>query len=191
MAASSDPGDVAAYEQRMASVTVGTPERLAKPIEVRAYDPSWPAAYQAEARRIEAALGPRVVRLEHVGSTSVPGLPAKPIIDIVLEVANSGDEPAYVPDLESAGYSLQIREPEWFAHRMLNGRERGVHLHVFSAGCPETERMVRFRERLRRSVDDRELYARTKRELAARDWTYMQQYADAKSEVVAAIMRRA
>jgi GrpB-like predicted nucleotidyltransferase (UPF0157 family) len=183
-------GDAAAYEQRMASVTVGTPERLAKPIEVRDYDPSWPAAYDAEADRIKAALGPRVIRLEHVGSTSVPGLPAKPIIDVVLEVADSGDEPAYVPDLESAGYALQIREPEWFGHRMLNGRDRGVHLHVFPIDCPETERMVRFRERLRRSADDRALYARTKRELAAREWTYMQQYADAKSDVVAAIMRR-
>ena len=129
--------------------------------------------------------------LEHVGSTSVPGLPAKPIVDIVLEVPDSADEQAYVPDLGKAGYVLGIREPDWFEHRLLRGPRDAVNLHVFSAGCPETDRMLRFRDHLRTSTADRELYARTKRELAGRNWKYMQQYADAKTEVVGEIMARA
>jgi GrpB-like predicted nucleotidyltransferase (UPF0157 family) len=137
------------------------------------------------------ALGERVVNLEHVGSTSVPGLPAKPIIDMVLEVADSSDEAAYVPDLEAAGYSLRIREPSWFEHRMLRRSDRSVHLDVFSADDPEPEQMIRFRDHLRASAADRELYAVTKRDLAAQDWKYMQQYADAKTGVIAEIMARA
>jgi GrpB-like predicted nucleotidyltransferase (UPF0157 family) len=139
---------------------------------------------------VRAALGDRVVRLEHVGSTSVPGLAAKPIIDIVLEVPDSSDEPAYVGDLEAAGYVLKIREPAWYEHRLL--RVPGsVNLHVFSAGCPETDRMFRFRDHLRSSAADRELYERTKRDLASRAWKFMQQYADAKNEIVGEIMVRA
>jgi len=112
-------------------------------------------------------------------------------VDIVLEVPDSADEPAYVSDLEAAGYVLRIRESEWFEHRLLTEPGEGVNLHVFSAGCPETDRMLRFRDHLRTSTADRELYARTKRELAGRNWKYMQQYADAKTEVVGEIMARA
>ncbi len=141
--------------------------------------------------RIRAALGEKVVRLEHAGSTSVPTLPAKPIIDIVLEVQDSADEPAYVPDLEAAGYVLRIREPEWFEHRLFKGPDTNINLHVFSAGCEETDRMVLFRDWLRGYDADRELYASAKRELAARDWKYVQQYADAKTAIVSEIMSRA
>jgi GrpB-like predicted nucleotidyltransferase (UPF0157 family) len=186
-----DPQETAAYEVALAKVTVGTPAPLSGPIEVRDYDPSWPDAYRAQAARITAALGTRVCRLAHVGSTSVPGLAAKPIIDIVLEVADSADEPAYVPDLEKTGYALRIREPGWYEHRLLRGPGDGVNLHVFSAGCPETDRMIKFRDHLRANRADRLLYARTKRDLAARDWKYMQQYADAKTAVVGEIMSRA
>ena len=175
----------------MAELTVGEPERLSERLELADYDPRWPARYEREAERIKGALGPRVIRIEHVGSTSVPGLAAKPIIDIVLEVPDSGEERAYVPALEACGYVLRIREPEWFEHRMLRPSDKSVHLHVFSAGCPETERMVRFRDHIRADESDRALYERTKRALAARDWAYMQQYADAKADVVAAIMARA
>jgi GrpB-like predicted nucleotidyltransferase (UPF0157 family) len=132
-----------------------------------------------------------VVRLEHVGSTSVPGLPAKPIIDIVLEVPDSGDEPAYVPDLEAAGYVLMIREPQWSQHRVFKGPDTNINLHVFAAGCAEADRMVQFRDWLRTNAADRELYAGVKRDLAARDWKYMQQYADAKTDVVQQILGRA
>jgi GrpB-like predicted nucleotidyltransferase (UPF0157 family) len=186
-----DPHDSEAYDAVLPGMTVGPLSPLSGPLEVRDYDPAWRDAYAREASRVTAALGERVLTLEHVGSTSVPGLPAKPIIDMVLEVADSSDEPAYVPDLEAAGYVLRIREPSWFEHRMLRRADRSVHLHVFSADCPETQRMLRFRDHLRTSAADRDLYAATKRELAAREWKYMQQYADAKTGVVAEIMARA
>jgi GrpB-like predicted nucleotidyltransferase (UPF0157 family) len=129
--------------------------------------------------------------VEHAGSTSVPGLAAKPIIDIVLVVASSADEPAWLPDLERAGYELRIREPGWFEHRVLKGGGTNVNLHVFPAGCEEVARMLLFRDHLRRNAGDRALYERVKRELAGRPWKYVQEYADAKSAVVAEIMARA
>jgi GrpB-like predicted nucleotidyltransferase (UPF0157 family) len=97
-----DPDDVAAYAESLAKVTIGGPRRLSGRIEIRDYDPTWPDLYAREARRIRHALGDRVRRLEHVGSTSVPGLAAKPVIDLVLEVPDSSHEPAYVPELEAA-----------------------------------------------------------------------------------------
>ena len=186
-----DPSDVEAYDEQLAEVTVGDPEPLTKPIEIEEYDPEWPARYEREAARVRSVLGERVVRLEHAGSTSVPGLPAKPIIDMVLEVPDSADEPAYVPDMEAAGYVLRIREPEWFEHRLFKGPETNINLHVFSAACPEVDRMLLFRDWLRTNEADRELYIAAKRDLAARDWKYVQQYADAKTAVVQEIMGRA
>jgi GrpB-like predicted nucleotidyltransferase (UPF0157 family) len=185
-----DPNDVAAYDE-LEQRQIGGPTPLTGPIELHDYDPGWPERYAGHAARLREALGDRVVRLEHVGSTSVPGLAAKPIIDVALEVPDTTDEPAYVDDLEAAGYALRFREPEWFEHRLFKPADGGVNLHVFSAGCPETDRMVRFRDWLRINDADRELYLRTKRELASRDWKYMQQYADAKAGVVEEIMTRA
>ena len=185
-----DPYDIAEYDRRMKRV-IGGPRRLTGRLEIRDYDPEWPSLYLDEENRIRGALGDRVVLVSHAGSTSVPGLPAKPIIDIVLEVPDTTDEPTYAPDLEQVGYVLRVREPEWFEHRLFERPGAAVHLHVFSAGCTETERMLLFRDWLRSDEADRDLYVRTKRELAQHDWTYMQQYADAKSGVVAEIMRRA
>jgi GrpB-like predicted nucleotidyltransferase (UPF0157 family) len=142
-------------------------------------------------REDRAALGERALRIEHCGSTSVPGLAAKPIIDIVLVVEDSSDEPSYVPALEDTGYWLEIREPEWLEHRMLRREEPSVNLHVYSRGCDEVDRMVAFRDRLRSDRHDRELYEGTKRDLAARRWRYVQHYADAKTDVVEQIMSRA
>jgi GrpB-like predicted nucleotidyltransferase (UPF0157 family) len=129
--------------------------------------------------------------LEHVGSTSVPGLAAKPRIDAVLVVRDSSDEPAYVPALEAAGYILRIRDPKWHEHRVLKGPDTDLNLHVFSSDCVEIDRMVRFRDWLRAWPEDRELYERTKRELAAHKWEYVQGYADAKTDVVERILSRA
>ena len=128
------------------------------------------------------------MRIEHAGSTSVPGLPAKPIIDIVLVVAESAREAEYVPALESAGYQLRIREPGWHEHRMFKGPETDVNLHVLSTGSPEIDRMLTFRDRLRTNASDRELYARFKRALAQQDWKYTQNYADAKTAVIEEII---
>jgi GrpB-like predicted nucleotidyltransferase (UPF0157 family) len=178
-------------EDDLKAITVGEVKRLAGKIQISDYDPNWPALYRREEARIRAALGERVLLLEHAGSTSVPGLAAKAIIDIVLVVADSADEKAYVPALEAQGYVLRIREPNWFEHRMFKGPDTDINLHVYSTGCSEIEWTLRFRDWLRGNDADRSLYERTKRELAGRDWAYTQNYADAKSGVVAEIMTRA
>jgi GrpB-like predicted nucleotidyltransferase (UPF0157 family) len=178
-------------EIRAARVGELGPTRVDGPIQLAEYDPEWPGLYDREAARIRSILGDRALRLEHVGSTSIPGLAAKPIIDIVLLVPDSADEAAYVSRLVAAGYLLRIREPGWFEHRVLNGPDTKVNLHVFSDGCPEFERMVAFRDRLRTHDEERRRYEAAKRELAARDWVYVQQYADAKTEVVEGIITRA
>lgn len=123
--------------------------------------------FERETERIRTVLVDRALRIEHVGSTSVPELPAKPIIDILLVVAGSENEPQYAA-LETAGYRLHLREPGWYEHRLFKGPRNGVSLHVFSPACPEIERLVRLRNWLRTSKDDREQYARTKRALVAR-----------------------
>jgi GrpB-like predicted nucleotidyltransferase (UPF0157 family) len=177
-------------EAELQAARVGKVEVHGKPIELLDYDPDWPELFEREAERIRGALGERVLGLEHAGSTSVPGLAAKPIIDIVLTVPDSADEDAYVPPLEAAGYELTIRERDWHEHRVLKGTDPNVNLHVFSEGCPEIARMTAFRDHLRANQPDRELYERTKRDLARRTWTYTQDYADAKSDVVEEILAR-
>ena len=171
--------------------TVGELTPLSSPIRLVDYDSSWPCRFQVEARRIRTALGESALRIEHVGSTAVVDLPAKPIIDIVLVVADSANEAAYAAVLEGAGYRLHIRERGWHEHRLFKGPENSVNLHVFTSGCPEIERMLEFRDWLRASREDRELYARSKRALAEQVWKYTQNYADAKSSVVGEIMLRA
>ena len=161
------------------------------PIVLVDYDDAWPVRFEREAQLIRDALGERALVVEHAGSTSIPGLAAKPIIDIVLAVPDSSNEDDYVPALEAEGYELRIREPDWYEHRVLKRSEPGVNLHVFSAGCVEIDRMLAFRDHLRANEADRELYEQTKRELGARHWEYVQDYADAKSEVVEAIIARA
>jgi GrpB-like predicted nucleotidyltransferase (UPF0157 family) len=160
-------------------------------VEVVPYDPRWPDLFEAEAAKIKAALGETALRIEHVGSTAVPGLWAKPVIDIHLTVRDAADEPSYLPPLEAAEYRLLIREPQWFEHRMLKGGDPEVNLHVFSDGCPELGRCVAFRDWLRDNAQDRELYAGVKRELAERRWDSVDDYARAKNEVVSAILGRA
>jgi GrpB-like predicted nucleotidyltransferase (UPF0157 family) len=178
-------------EAHLRAVTIGEPTRADGPITLADYDPRWPAMYEHEATRIRAALGDRVVLLEHAGSTSVPGLAAKPVIDIVLGVADPADEAAYVPDLVAAGYVLHIREPDWFEHRMFEDRDPSVQVHVFAADSTEIVRMLAFRDRLRARDDERQQYEKTKRELGARHWTFVQDYADAKGEVIEGIIARA
>ena len=145
---------------------VGGPPAVS-PIAVVESDPSWPAQYEELAQRIRVALGDRVLELEHVGSTSVPDLPAKPVIDIDLTVADSSDEPAYVPALEQAGYTLTIREPRWHEHRCLVASSPRSNLHVWSPDCAEAIRHRMFRDWLRDHPDDRERYAEAKRSSAA------------------------
>ncbi|MBM7775401.1 GrpB-like predicted nucleotidyltransferase (UPF0157 family) [Actinokineospora baliensis] len=172
-------------------VIVGELQPHNAPITLAEYDPAWPARYAEQERRIRDVLGPVARRVEHVGSTSVPGLPAKPIIDMLLLVPDSAVEPDYLPPLEAAGYVLRVREPEWFDHRLCKGPDTNINLHIFSEGCTEADRMLRFRDHLRTHNADRDHYAATKRTLATRTWRHVQDYADAKSAVVADIMSRA
>jgi GrpB-like predicted nucleotidyltransferase (UPF0157 family) len=144
-----------------------------------------------EEAKIREALGGAALAVEHIGSTSVPGLAAKPIVDILLVVGDSGDEPSYLPALEEAGYVLRVREPDFDEHRMFRTPEKDVHVHVYSAGSPEIGRYLLLRDRLRENAEERGLYARTKRELARRDWPSMQHYAEAKTGVIEGIIARA
>lgn len=130
-----------------------------------------------------------MLAVEHVGSTSVPGLAAKPIVDILLAVEDSGNEASYLPALEEAGYVLRVHEPDFEEHRTFRTPQKDVH--VFSAGSKEIRRLLLLRDHPRESERDRELYARTKRELANRDWPSVDHYADAKTGVVEGILVRA
>lgn len=178
-------------DEEIAAARIGPPEVLNSTIYLAPYDPEWPRLFEREAVRIRAALGDRGLLVEHAGSTSVPGLSAKPIIDIVLVVADTTDEAAYVPALEAVGYVLRVREPDWHEHRLLKGPDTAVNLHVFTIGCVEIERMLGFCDHLRADEADRTRYEQQKQELAQRTWKYVQHYADAKSEVVEEILTRA
>jgi GrpB-like predicted nucleotidyltransferase (UPF0157 family) len=177
-------------EEELRSATVGALEPLAERIRLVEYDPGWPVLYEREAERVRKALGERALQIEHTGSTSVPGLAAKPIIDMMLVVADSADEDSYLPHLERAAYVLRIREPGWHEHRMFRGSDPAVNLHVHTLGCPEIDRVLMFRDRLRTDAGERLLYERAKRELARKDWKYVQNYADAKSYMIEEIIAR-
>jgi GrpB-like predicted nucleotidyltransferase (UPF0157 family) len=128
-----------------------------------AYDPSWPDRYATLAGEVRAALGDIVLDIDHVGSTSVPGLAAKDVIDIDLTVADPTQEATYIPALEAIGWRHVVREPSWHEHRGLNRSEPSANLHVFGPDCPETIRHRMFRDRLRSHPDDRQRYEEAKR----------------------------
>ncbi|HEY5519686.1 MAG TPA: GrpB family protein [Candidatus Limnocylindrales bacterium] len=177
-------------DEEIAAARIGPPEIHNSTIHLAPYDPEWPRLFEREEQRIRAALGDRALLIEHAGSTSVPGLSAKPIIDIVLAVADTTDELAYVQAMEAAGYVLHIREPDWHQQRLFKGPDTAVNLHVFTIGCAEIERMLCFRDHLRSNEADSTLYENAKQELARRTWRYVQHYADAKSQLVEEILSR-
>ncbi len=153
---------------------IGGTER--REIKIVDYDPDWPKKFETHARIIADALG-AALRIEHVGSTSVLGLAAKPIIDVLVVVEDSADESAYLPQLEAAGYVLRVREPDWNEHRMFRTPEHDVHIHIYSAGCPEIERNLTLRDRLRRNGDERRCYEQKRRKLAEKELSDMNDYA--------------
>jgi GrpB-like predicted nucleotidyltransferase (UPF0157 family) len=167
-------------------VLIGGREKVE--IVVVDYDPTWPERFAELADTVRAALGARALRIEHIGSTSVPGLAAKPIIDMLVVVEDVAAEATYVPALEATGFRLRVREPD---HRMLRTPGRTAHLHFFEPGHEAIAAYLDLRERLRSDAGDRDLYAATKRDLATREWGDMNEYADAKSEVIAEILGRA
>jgi GrpB-like predicted nucleotidyltransferase (UPF0157 family) len=160
-------------------------------IEILDYNPQWPEQFQTQRNIVAKALGDVALRIEHIGSTSVPGLAAKPILDMLLAVADSADEAQYLPQLVAAGYELRVREPDFHEHRMFRTTTRDVHLHVFPAGSPEIDRYLIFRDELRRNAGQRARYEATKRALATKPWPDMNAYAEAKSEVVESIIASA
>jgi GrpB-like predicted nucleotidyltransferase (UPF0157 family) len=180
-----DAGNDDEFDRYLDSALVGGREE--RDIVIVDYSPTWPGRFLTERERIDPALGATARRIEHIGSTAVPGLAAKPIIDVLVTVEDPDDEPAYVPQLEHAGYVLRVREP---GHRMLRTPERDVHVHVLRAGCDEEERYIVFRDRLRSNAQDRSEYESTKRELAGR-WRDGNYYARAKTRVIDRIMARA
>jgi GrpB-like predicted nucleotidyltransferase (UPF0157 family) len=178
-------------DAQLAAATTNEPEPRNGPIHLSEYDPAWPEVFEAEAVHVREALGDHLLLLEHVGSTSIPGIAAKPKIDMVLAVHDSSDEASYLPAMETAGYTLNNREPDWFEHRLFRSPRIETNIHVFSDDCDEIDRMLLFRDWLRTHPDDRALYEQTKRTLAAKTWKYTQNYADAKAEVVRAILTKA
>jgi GrpB-like predicted nucleotidyltransferase (UPF0157 family) len=178
-------------EEKFAGNAIREMTPLSSRILIVDYDPNWPELFAREADRVRSLLGSQVLRLEHIGSTSVPGLAAKPVIDLLLVVADSSEEASYAPVLQSAGYVLRTREPNWHEHRLFKGPDTNINLHVFSSGCPEVERLMLFRDWLRGDAEDRDRYEKTKRALAEKEWERVQNYADAKTHVVEEILARA
>jgi GrpB-like predicted nucleotidyltransferase (UPF0157 family) len=153
------------------------------------YDETWPAQFEHHRRRIAAALGPpAAATIGHIGSTSVPGLAAKPIIDILVAVGDPDDDAEFGPAMAAAGYQLRVREA---GHRMFRTPQKTVHVHFWQVGSDEVARHLQFRDWLRTHPDDRDLYHRTKQALAGRRWPDMNYYAEAKGPVIADIMARA
>jgi len=164
---------------------VGGPEH--REIHIDDYDPSWPTRFDEHRVRLTASLGSRALRVEHVGSTSVPGLAAKPVIDIQLSVDDVSATADYEPHLLDAGYQLRVVEP---GHRMYRTPDRDVHVHLWADSADERRHLL-FRDRLRASPDDRERYEELKRTLAHRDWPDVNDYAQAKGPLIAEIVRNA
>lgn len=182
-------------EDTLRAVTIGEMKPYATKVVIEEYNPAWPTWFAADRALILSAVGEAVLSVEHTGSTSVPGLPAKPIIDILLQVADSADEASYVPQLEAAGFTLRIREPAEMEHRVIyrRGEPHDVNIHVYSPvhAAGEIARILGFRDWLRTHDDDRDRYAATKRELSKKDWKFVQNYAEAKTEIIEEIIAKA
>ena len=175
-------------DEEIARYTVGEVRTHDAAVTLHEYDPAWPARFEREAERIRGALGDAARTIEHVGSTSVPGLAAKPIIDIVVAVADSADEAAYGPALEAAGYRLTIREPDWHEHRMFEDPD--THVHVFTVGDAEVRAWSRSATASAATTRIGSV-CRRQADAAARRWRHVQHYADAKSGVIEEILARA
>lgn len=184
-----DPSDPSVIDA-IPPVPVNMPTPVHGQIALVDHDPEWPEMYAREEIRLRRVLGERALRIEHIGSTSVPELCAKPCIDILLTVADSSDEEAYAPDLIASGYVLRIREPGWHEHRMFNGPEITLNLHVFTEDDAIVNTYLDFRDWLRGHPEDRERYVAEKRRLASMHWKTLGDYADAKDDIVREIKQR-
>jgi GrpB-like predicted nucleotidyltransferase (UPF0157 family) len=173
-------------DEHLKQIRIG--DREGGPVVIADYEESWPVRFEEQRARVMRALGRVALRIDHIGSTSVPGLAAKPIIDVQVSVHDVDEEPLYVAPLEAAGYRLRVREP---GHRLLRTPGRDVHVHVWPSGSGDERRHLLFRDWLRRNRQDRDAYEALKRKLAPEDWEDRQHYAEAKGPLVAEIMGRA
>ena len=160
-------------------------------IEIVPYRSDWPLQFKRHAERIKTALGEKALRIEHIGSTSVNGLAAKPIVDILLTIADPSAEDRYFPDMLTLGCELRVREPHFDEHRMFRTPTRDVHIHIFAPASGEVQRYLVFRDFLRSNPEVRDAYAALKRELSTRDWEDMDEYADAKSPFFEGVIKLA
>jgi GrpB-like predicted nucleotidyltransferase (UPF0157 family) len=163
-------------------------ERQPGPIRLVAYDPEWPAQYDRIHDRLQGALGTRARMIEHIGSTAVPGLLAKPIIDVLVTVDDVEDEGAYASAITRLGHDLRVREP---GHRMFRPASLDTHVHVWNEGSREQRDHLLLRDWLRHSADDCATYARLKRRLADEDWPDVNYYAQAKGGLIGELLDRA
>ncbi|MFZ0376812.1 MAG: GrpB family protein [Solirubrobacteraceae bacterium] len=173
------------WDARLDDVLVGGREQ--REIVIVDYDPGWPRRFEVERDRVRGALGFAALRVEHVGSTAVPGLAAKPIIDLLVAVVDPEDDALFVPALESAGYELRVREPR---HRMFRTPSRDVHVHLWADDDEQLTLHLAFRDRLRESPEDRALYERLKRDLAGQQWGDMYEYSHAKGRFIEAVLAK-
>ncbi|MGC4796884.1 GrpB family protein [Micromonospora saelicesensis] len=169
---------------------VGEPPRTWESVVIEEYDGAWAQRFIAVRSSLTEALGGLIIRVEHVGSTAVPGLAAKPVIDVDLVIGDTADESGYLPALQRLGYRLVLREPWWHGHRMLLSPAEDVNLHVWPQGAPEPVRHLLFRDWLRSHPHDRERYAATKRRLARDTAHRPRDYSLAKNDVIDEIYAR-
>lgn len=174
-------------EEEASRAAVG--RRAVSAVEVVAPDPAWPEVYECVRKRLAALLGRRLLAVEHIGSTSVAGLWAKPVVDVDLTVPDSADEAAWLPDLETAGFTLQVREPHWEQHRCLRGDDPAARIHVWSPGAQEPMRHAAFRDRLQTDDNDCKAYGELKRELTTQGLDILQ-YNNAKAGLIYDIYER-
>ena len=168
------------------AVFIGGPEKRA--IVIEDYDPAWTARFEQAQAALSQALGAKAHRIEHFGSTAVPGLGAKGIIDVMVTVDDADDEDDYGPSLTQAGFDIRVRQP---GHRMYRPPSHDVHVHILTEGSEGAKVRLLFRDWLRHDEHDRRLYEETKRELARKDWDATNDYSEAKGAVVAEILARA
>ena len=153
------------------------------------YDDGWPARFAEHRDRIVTALGDRARLVEHIGSTAVPGLAAKDVVDVLVGIDDPDDEAAYLPDLEAAGYVVRVREPSHRALRETDGAR--VNVHCYAPGSDAVVEYRLLREHLRTHPEARREYEATKRALAGREWPDMNHYAEAKGPTIRRLLRDA
>jgi GrpB-like predicted nucleotidyltransferase (UPF0157 family) len=176
----------AVLERRLQQSVIG--DRQPGPVDLADYDPEWPERFARICEQLTEALGARARTIEHIGSTAVPGLPAKPIIDVLVTVDDVEAESSYAPAMVALGYTLRVREA---GHRMFRPDTHDVHVHVSVEGSREHRDYLLLRDWLRTAAADRAAYADLKRRLAREEWPDVNYYAEAKGPLIAQILKRA